>query len=104
MAYFVAKVLHLRPMEILTKWSCEELLVSYGFYADQKSAEYVEMTPKKEWAKKGITWLDRWAVLFITQDQAEELTRDEDEAQKNLERSLKDGDSLEAASQILFGK
>lgn len=104
MAYFVAKTLHLRPMEILTEWSCEELLVAYGYYADQKSAEYVETVPKKEWAKKGITWLDRWAVLFITQDQAAELTRDEDEAKKSLEKSIKDGESLEAASQILFGK
>jgi hypothetical protein len=100
MAYFVAKELHMRPMDILTQWNCEELLVAYGYYADQKSAQYVDMTPKKEWAKKHITWLDRWAVLFITKDQAEELTRDEKEADK----SLKDADSLANASQILFGK
>lgn len=100
MAYFVAKVLHLRPMEILTEWTCEELLVAYGFYADQKSAEYVETVPKKEWAKKGITWLDRWAVLFITQDQAEELTKDIDE----LPQRLKASESMENAAQILFGK
>ena len=100
MAYFVAKELHLRPLDILSDWSCEELLVAYGYYADQKSAEYVETVPKKEWAKKHITWLDRWAVLFITQDQAEELTKDEEEA----ENSIKASESLANASQILFGK
>jgi hypothetical protein len=100
MAYFVAKELHLRPLEVLLTWSCEELLVAYGYYADQKSAEYVETVPKKEWAKKHITWLDRWAVLFITQDQVTELTKDEESAQE----SLKDADSIANASQILFGK
>lgn len=100
MAYFVAKELHLRPLEVLLTWSCEELLVAYGYYADQKSAEYVETVPKKEWAKKHITWLDRWAVLFITQDQVNELTKDEESAQE----SLKDADSIANASQILFGK
>ena len=100
MAYFVAKELHLRPLDILSDWSCEELLVAYGYYADQKSAEYVETVPKKEWAKKHITWLDRWAVLFITQDQADELTKDEEEA----ENSIKASESLANASQILFGK
>lgn len=100
MAYFVAKELHLRPLDVLSNWSCEELLVAYGYYADQKSAEYVETVPKKEWAKKHITWLDRWAVLFITQDQAEELTKDEEEAEKDIKAS----ESLANASQILFGK
>lgn len=99
MAYFVSKELHLRPLDILLNWSCEELLVAYGTYANSKSAEYVEMTPKKEWAKKHITWLDRWAVLFVTEDQAEELTKDEAQADK----SLKDAGSLANASQILFG-
>ena len=99
MAYFVAKELHMRPMDILLNWSCEELLVAYGHYADQKSAEYVETIPKKEWAKKRITWLDRWAVLFITQDQAEELTKDVDDASTKI----KADDSLDKAANILFG-
>lgn len=100
MAYFVARELHLRPTEILTEWNCEELLVAYGYYADLKSAQYVEMTPKKEWAKKKITWLDRWAVLFITQDQADELTKDVSE----LSKKQTEMDSLAKASEILFGK
>lgn len=98
MAYFVAKELSMRPMDILTKWSCEELLVAYGQYANRHSAEYVETVPKKEWAKKHITWLDRWAVLFITQNQAEELTKDEAETEKKN----KDYDSILEASQVLF--
>ena len=99
MAYFVAKELNMRPTDILLNWSCEELLVAYGYYADRKSAEYVETIPKKEWAKKHITWLDRWAVLFITQDQAEELTKDVG----NAEITQKEADSLANASEILFG-
>lgn len=98
MAYFVAKELNLRPIDILTTWTVEELLVAYGVYSNQKSAEYVESIPKNERAKKGITWLDRWAVLFITQDQAEELTKDVSEAEVKSKNDL----GLEKAAEILF--
>lgn len=100
MAYFVAKELHLRPTEILNNWCCEELLVAYGEYANVHSAEYVEMTPKKEWAKHKppITWLDRWAVLFVSPEQIKELTDD----QKKDKKQAKDEIDIAEAAKILF--
>lgn len=97
MAYFVAKELKMRPTDILNNWCCEELLVAYGHYINQKSAEYVDSIPKKEWAKhkpEPITWLDRWAVLFVTPDQMEELGKDE-------KKTIEEMDVLEAAQALL---
>lgn len=101
MAYFVAKELHLKPSEILTTWNCEELMVAYGYYANIHSNEYVEMTPKKEWAKHKppITWLDRWAVLFVGAEELEELVADKE---KSAEQSQKEADIADAA-RIIFG-
>ena len=101
MAYFVAKELHMKPSEILTEWNCEELMVAYGYYANIHSNEYVEMTPKKEWAKHKppITWLDRWAVLFVSRDELEEIAKDE---KKVAEQSKKEADIADAA-RIIFG-
>lgn len=99
MAYFVAKELHMKPAEILTTWNCEELMVAYGYYANIHSNEYVEMIPKKEWGKHNppITWLDRWAVLFVDSEQMKELTAD-----KPAEDDKKEADIAEAA-RIIFG-
>lgn len=97
MAYFVAKELGMRPIEILTTWNCEELLVAYGNYINQKSAEYVESVPEKEWAKhkpEPITWLDRWAVLFVDSEQMKELATDEVSA-------IDENDFIRAAQSIL---
>lgn len=102
MAYFVAKELHLRPMDILTGWSCEELLVAYGHYANAHSAErFMTMTPKERANHKDergrpdpITWLDRWAVLFVTPEQLEKLNEDVEN------RTHKDG--LSEAAAIFF--
>lgn len=101
MAYFVAKELHMKPADILTTWNCEELMVAYGYYANIHSNEYVEMTPKKEWAKHKppITWLDRWAVLFVGQDELDEIAKDE---KKYADRSKKEAD-IEEAARIIFG-
>lgn len=91
MAYFVAKELHLRPLDILTTWNCEELLVAYGYYANQHAAEnYASISPKERATHKDadghpqpITWLDRWAVLFVTPEQMEEMNSDTKNVQKN---------------------
>ena len=101
MAYFVAKELHLKPADILTTWNCEELMVAYGYYANIHSSEYVEMTPKKEWAKHKppITWLDRWAVLFVGQDELDEIAKDQ---KKSADQSKKEAD-IEEAARIIFG-
>lgn len=42
MAYFVAKVLHIRPGEILDTWSAPELTVAYGHYANEISRKNYE--------------------------------------------------------------
>lgn len=87
----------MKPSAILTKWNCEELMVAYGVYIDQKSNEYVESIPEREWAKhkpEPISWLDRWAVLFIGRDQMAELANDQ-------KKTLDQMDVIEAA-QTLF--
>lgn len=101
MAYFVAKELHMKPADILTTWNCEELMVAYGYYANVHSNEYVEMIPKKEWGKHKppITWLDRWAVLFVDSQQMQELAGD---TKTSAEEAKKEADISEAA-RIIFG-
>lgn len=87
----------MRPMEILTTWCVEELMVAYGHYINAKSAEYVESVPQKEWAThkpEPITWLDRWAVLFISGEQVEELSKDEATA-------IDENDFVRAAKMLL---
>ena len=39
MAMFLAKILHIRPHEILTEWSVPEPIVTYGEYANQKAQQ-----------------------------------------------------------------
>lgn len=101
MAYFVAKELHMKPADILTTWNCEELMVAYGYYANIHSNEYIETIPKKEWGKHKppITWLDRWAVLFVDAEQMQELARDEEQAEKNKKKEA----DIEEAARIIFG-
>ena len=103
MAYFVAKELNLRPLDILTKWNCEELLVAYGYYANIHSYENYAMYSPKDRAQHRdaegrpapITWLDRWAVLFVTPEQMKELA--EDTKDRNNQ------DELSRAASIFFG-
>lgn len=42
MAYYVAHELGIRPSEILDKWSVAELIVAFGQYANEKSAQNYE--------------------------------------------------------------
>lgn len=95
MAYFVAKELHLRPMDILTNWGCEELLVAYANYANQHTQESFEMMDKKERAKKKITELDRWAMPFVTMQQAEELVN-------YKPQTPTDADEMQRVADMLF--
>lgn len=102
MAYFVAKELNMRPYEILNNWTCEELLVAYGYYVNVKTNEYVETVPRKDWAThkpKPITWLDRWGVLFVSSEQMSELAADNEDANKKVQDEL----DIAEAAKILFG-
>lgn len=42
MAYYVAKVLRMRPNEILDTWGTAELIVAYGEYANEQARENYE--------------------------------------------------------------
>ena len=76
MAYFVARELHIRPYEILTTWTCEELSVAYGEYANIHSAEayasrmaYFEKSVKPQKPRPD----EKWAVIFVTRKELDEL-------------------------------
>lgn len=76
MAYFVARELHIRPYEILTKWSCEELCVAYGEYANIHSAESYETRMsyfRKNEKPKKPSPDEKWAVMFITREELAEM-------------------------------
>lgn len=87
MAYYVARTLHFRPLEILLEWTCEELLVAFAFYANQNSSEYFETLSKKDRYKKGMTELDRWAVPFVSESQLEEMNKKVEQDKHQLETS-----------------
>lgn len=42
MAHYVAKVVHIRPSEILDTWGTAELIVAFGQYANEKSSQNYE--------------------------------------------------------------
>lgn len=52
MAYIVAKDLNLRPLSILKDWTCSELLVAFGVYANDKMrtqyAEYQQLSSESK--------------------------------------------------------
>lgn len=76
-------------------------MVAYGYYANIHSNEYVDTVPKKEWGKHNppITWLDRWAVLFVDKNQMKELVEDA----KNSEKDAKKEADIAEAARIIFG-
>lgn len=90
-------------MDILTTWNCEELLVAYGHYANTHSAESYNMLSPKERAQHKdsngrpapLSWIDKWAVLFVTPEQMAELASD-------TEQQTSD-DDLTKAAHIFFG-
>lgn len=106
MAYAVAKELGLRPRDVLM-WDPEELVVAFGVYANQHAAEAYEMamsrlkkTPDKPKIPK---WLDRWAVLFMTEDQVEKLMEEQEQAESQQKKQMTDEETMQNAANILFG-
>lgn len=89
MAYFVARELHIRPYEILTTWSCEELCVAYGEYANIHSNEAYETRMayfKKNEKPKRPAPDEKWAVIFVTRAELAEMHKkaEEDKDKPNL--------------------
>jgi len=83
MAYYVAKTLKMRPYTILTEWTCEELLVAYGVYANQQSKESYDMKKPNELIKEHLSYLDRWALPFFS-------AQDLDDGEPQKEESAED--------------
>lgn len=81
-------------MDILTGWSCGELLVAYGVYANAHSKEGYDLMPKAERRKKNLTWLDRWAIPFFTQQQVETLSEAIQEENKEAEEMSRIAEAL----------
>ena len=55
MAHYVAKILGLRPNEILDNWGCAELLVAFGEYLNESALEAYESWQSMYGSKKGKT-------------------------------------------------
>lgn len=106
MAYAVAKELGLRPRSVML-WDPEELVVAFGVYANQHAAEAFEMSSaqfkKNKQKPKPPTWLDRWAVLFMTEDQVEKMMEEQEEAERNRNKTMTDEETMRNAANILFG-
>lgn len=73
MAHYVAKILKIRPNDILDRWGVSELLVAYGIYRNeaQKKA-YSEIESYNRTAKKKIPRVNRYAVKFYSRKELEE--------------------------------
>lgn len=65
MAHYVAKVLHMRPNDILDNWGTAELIVAFGEYANQEAhknyEEWKHLSPE---ARSTIEKPDEYIVRF----------------------------------------
>lgn len=65
MVSYVAKILHIRPNEILDTWGVPELIVTYGNYANEQARknyeEWKSLDPKQ---RVKYPRPDEYAVLF----------------------------------------
>lgn len=65
MAHFVAKALHKRPNEILDTWGVAELVVAFGQYANEKSAQdYEEWKQLDSQQRSKIMQPSKYIVYF----------------------------------------
>lgn len=73
MAHYVAKILKIRPNEIMDHWGVSELVVAFGYYANQQSEKtYQEIQEANKHSQKKIPQIDRYAVRFYTKQELEE--------------------------------
>ena len=65
MAYYVAKVLHLRPSEILDTWGVAELIVAFGQYANEEAEKnYQEWKSLPAESRAKVEKPKQYAVRF----------------------------------------
>lgn len=66
MAHYVAKILHIRPGEILDEWGVPELIVTFGIYANEQSKkkyeEYKQLDVK---TRASMDKPEEYAVKFL---------------------------------------
>lgn len=73
MAHYVAKILKIRPNDILDRWGVSELLVAYGIYRNEAQEKvYSEIESYNRTAKKKIPRVNRYAVKFYSRKELEE--------------------------------
>ncbi len=69
MSHCVAKVLKIRPSDILDSWGVPELLVAYGYYANEDSySNFLEWKSLDNATKQKVKKPKEFAVLFYTSE------------------------------------
>lgn len=83
-------MLHIRPAEILNEWGCEELLVTFGYYANSIAGEnYDNYKRLSSEQKKGMEKPPKYSIVFLTFDQLAEISRPKTEQEKAEEMKEK---------------
>lgn len=73
MAHYVAKILKIRPSDILDHWGVSELIVAYGYYRNEEQLKaYNEVESYNSNNKKKIPRIEKYAVRFYTKQELEE--------------------------------
>lgn len=81
MAHYVAKVLKIRPNDILYHWGVSELIVAYGIYAnEQQQKNFNEIKEHNKVSNKKIPQIEEYAVRFRTR---EDLLQEQEERESD---------------------
>ena len=89
----------MRPYDILNNWTVEEVMVSYGEYANIHARENYQMIPPKERIKKRMTEYDKWAVMFVSLNDALKLSK---ESPEEIERKRQNEIDLQEMANMLM--
>lgn len=82
MAHYVAKVLKIRPNDILYHWGVSELIVAYGIYAnEQQQKNFNEIKEHNKVSNKKIPQIEEYAVRFRTR---EDLLQEQEEGSRMI--------------------
>lgn len=66
MAHYVAKVLHIRPNDILDTWGVPELIVAFGEYAnEQTNRNYEEWKQLDTERRQAVEKPQKYMVKFV---------------------------------------
>lgn len=98
MSYIVAKILKIRPLEIMKTWSCEELLVTFGVYmnqlANERYSDYKSMSAEQ---RKGVKEPPpEYTVKFLTFEQLNNLANPKPKTEQEKLNDMKTEMMIEA--------